>query len=91
MEYGEWTGPGSCGHPADCVEVATWTRSSACSPDHGTCVEVAPGVSGVAVRDSKDPEGAVLHFTDSEWNAFLAGVGAGQFSLMRLRGQASER
>ena len=37
--------------------------------------------SGVAVRDSKDPNGPVLHYTDAEWRAFLHGARNGEFDL----------
>ncbi|HUR03482.1 MAG TPA: DUF397 domain-containing protein [Nonomuraea sp.] len=59
---------------------ATWFKATF-SDNGGGCVEVALGEDGVAVRDSKDPEGPVLHFTDEEWGAFLAGVYAGEFDL----------
>ena len=55
-----------------------WRRSSVC-PNGPDCVEVATRREGVAVRDSKDPEGPVLEFTWTEWAAFLAAVRAGQF------------
>ena len=45
------------------------------------CVEVAVVEGGAAVRDSKDPAGPVLRFTAPEWEAFLAGVRAGEFHL----------
>ena len=45
------------------------------------CVEVAIRDDGVAVRDSKHRNGAVLEFSHSEWEAFLRGVAAGQFKL----------
>ncbi|SDQ37047.1 DUF397 domain-containing protein [Actinopolyspora saharensis] len=59
-----------------CVEVAavhpevTWLKSSY-SGDQGSCVEVACPEGGVAVRDSKDPDGAVLVFDRPPWNSFL--------------------
>jgi Domain of unknown function (DUF397) len=43
-------------------------------------VEVFAGVPGVAVRDSKDPDGAKLVFSPDQWRAFVAGVKAGKFS-----------
>jgi hypothetical protein len=45
------------------------------------CVEVAFVDEGVAVRDSKDREGAVLVFTPFEWKAFMGGVRDGEFRL----------
>ena len=56
-----------------------WVKSSL-SFSNGNCVEVAvlPGGS-VAVRNSRDPEGAVLRFTQGEWEAFLGGVRLGEF------------
>ena len=35
----------------------------------------------VAMRDSKNPEGAALIFTPDEWIAFTAGVLDGEFDL----------
>jgi hypothetical protein len=33
----------------------------------------------IAVRDSKNPEGAVLVYTATEWNEFAANVRKGQY------------
>ena len=38
----------------------------------------------VILRDSKDPDGPVLTFTRTEWEAFLEGVGSHQFDYWRL-------
>ena len=54
-----------------------WRKSSHC--DAGTCVEVARADGGVAVRDSKDPSGPTLKFTEEEWRAFVAGIRDGEF------------
>jgi len=54
-----------------------------------TCVEVFIGEDGVGVRDSKDPGGPVLQFTDAEWEAFLQGVLTGQFNLPEHRSLAA--
>jgi len=58
---------------------APWVKSSHSTV--GECVEVAVTDDGIAVRDSKDPDGPVLRFTRAEWAAFLAGVWAGEFDL----------
>jgi hypothetical protein len=53
-----------------------WVKSSL-SKHVSNCVEVAalPGPEGgVAVRNSKDPDGAVVKFTAGEWGAFIGGV-----------------
>jgi hypothetical protein len=45
---------------------APWKKSS-CSGNSGNCVEVANLGDGVAVRDSKDPDGPVLVVSRDEW------------------------
>jgi len=54
-------------------------RKAAYSASNGSCVEVAPIAGGMAVRDSKDPGGPILNYTDMEWFAFLHGVKNGEF------------
>src|SRR6201987_3384986 len=63
-----------------------WVKSSL-SFSNGNCVEVANlSEGGVAVRNSRDPEGPVLRFTPDEWHAFLGGAQLGEFdSFGRLR------
>jgi hypothetical protein len=58
---------------------APWRKSSFSSM--GNCVEVAPDVTraGVAVRNSRDPNGSVLLFTGAEWTAFVLGVKNAEF------------
>lgn len=58
---------------SNCVQVA-WKSCGS-----GTCVEVSNHEGHYYVRDSKDPEGAVLKFTPAEWAAFVEGVMAGEF------------
>lgn len=48
---------------------APWRKASR-SAAQGTCVEVSRRPHGVAVRDSKDPEGPRLHFDRAAWSAF---------------------
>jgi hypothetical protein len=60
----------------------TWRKSSY-SGSGNDCVEVAfSHAGGVAVRDSKNPDGARLAFTAAEWDAFAAGVQAGEFDCL---------
>lgn len=54
-------------------------RKSTFSLSVNECVEVAQLDDGRAVRDSKNPDGPVLHFTEREWSAFVAGAKAGEF------------
>jgi len=55
-------------------ETMLW-RKSPYSGGGQDCVEIAslPG-AGIAVRQSKDPDGPVLEFTAPEWAAFVNGV-----------------
>ena len=59
-------------------EQLEWRKSSVSRQD-GACLEVAKTRDGRAVRDSKDPDGPVLTFTQAEWIAFIAGAKAGEF------------
>jgi Domain of unknown function (DUF397) len=56
-------------------------KSSHSGASNPACVEVGFVTAEVLLRDSKDPDGPVLHFTPDEWNAFLAGVRDGEFDL----------
>jgi hypothetical protein len=56
---------------------ATWRKSS--ESFNGDCVELASVGDGIAVRDSKDPDGPALRFSRSEWDAFLRGAKKGEF------------
>ena len=57
-----------------------WRKSARSNSSGGNCVEVAPlPDGGMAVRDSKDPDGPVLTFTAAEWAAFIGGVKDGEF------------
>lgn len=64
-----------------CVEVAFPFRAATASAGNGACVEVADCGCGadVLVRDSKDPDGAVLSFSAASWRGFLADIRVGQF------------
>lgn len=54
-----------------------WVRSTRC--ETSACVEVAFVDSGIAVRDSKDPDGPILKFALYQWEAFMSGLVAGEF------------
>ena len=55
---------------------AEWRKSSY-SSQSGNCVEVARNLSGlVAVRDSKEPDGATLVVSPETWRVFLKGMRA---------------
>jgi hypothetical protein len=64
------------------IEDAVWRKSSHSAPG-GNCVELAPlAGGGVAVRNSRDPEGPALVYTREELVAFLGGVKDGEFDFM---------
>jgi hypothetical protein len=46
-------------------------RKSTRSTGNGECVEVATTGERVAVRDSKNPAGAVLKYSAEAWQTFL--------------------
>jgi len=59
---------------------AVWRKSSRSSGNGGQCVEVASNLPGlVAVRDSKDPDGAKLLFGPAEWKSFIGSIKSGEF------------
>ncbi|XVQ84731.1 DUF397 domain-containing protein [Microbispora siamensis] len=65
------------------LSAAIWRKSSLSGDNGGQCVEVATNLPGVvAVRDSKDPDGAKLTFTPAEWQAFIAGIKSGEFDSL---------
>lgn len=66
------------------VTDGAWRKSTRSGPYSDNCVEVAvatndAGQTLVGVRDSDDPDGAVLAFTRDEWTAFTGGVRDGEF------------
>jgi hypothetical protein len=61
---------------------AEFTRASRTWADEREqCVEFASKDGHVALRDSKNPSGALLVFTDGEWAAFADGVANGEFKV----------
>lgn len=65
--------------PSPDLTQAPWRKSSL-SGNGSDCVEVAFVDDVIAVRDSKNPTGAALIFTHSEWDAFLGGVKRDEFT-----------
>lgn len=54
-----------------------WRKSPYSADNHCVLIADLPGDGGVAVRDSKDPNGPVLCFTPKEWAAFRLGIMTG--------------
>ncbi len=63
------------------LDGAEWQRSNRTPGQSDNCVEVAFVGEAVAVRDSRQPEGPVLLFTQAEWDAFVEGAKDGEFDL----------
>lgn len=53
-----------------------WRKSSYSGNNGGDCVEVGVAAPLIAVRDSKDPDGARLTFGHEAWETFAAKVKA---------------
>lgn len=58
----------------------TWQKSLRSNPS-GNCVELAalPGGAGIAVRNSRHPDGPALIYTPDEIAAFILGARDGDF------------
>ena len=55
-----------------------WIRSSV-SEDQSEYVELRRTDDGVDIRDSKDPDGPILHYTPAEFAAWIDGAKKGEF------------
>ncbi len=68
------------GIPVPDLPPLAWQKGSHSNPS-GNCVEMArlPGGSGIAVRNSRDPDGPALVYTMAEMTAFLASARDGEF------------
>jgi hypothetical protein len=53
---------------------AAWRKSSRSGGSGGDCVEVAGVDRGIAVRDSKDPQGPHLDVSARDWKSFTDGL-----------------
>lgn len=68
------------------LETAQWQRAEPEGLTIPDAIELAhvphhDGQVYTALRSSADPDGTVLVFTPSEWDAFVAGVRDGEFDL----------
>ncbi|MEV0480381.1 DUF397 domain-containing protein [Streptomyces sp. NPDC050508] len=52
-------------------QTTTWRKSSYSGTNGGDCVEVADLVPSIAVRDSKNPGGAVLTVSRARFEDFI--------------------
>jgi hypothetical protein len=68
------------GTPVGSLPKVTWKKSRRSNPS-GNCVELAllPGGAGIAMRNSRDPEGPALVYTRDEIEAFILGARDGDF------------
>lgn len=56
----------------------SWLKAQDSTP-FGQCVEIAAASGGIAIRDSKNPDGPVLLYTRDEFATFLHGAQNGEF------------
>lgn len=72
----------SNGVRASSIPNVVWTKSRK-TMEEGQCVETAalPG-GGVAIRNSREPDGPALVYTRAEMDAFLVGVKNGEFDYL---------
>jgi Domain of unknown function (DUF397) len=66
----------------DGLRAAGW-RKARRSIGNGECVEVAPVVGNIAVRDSMNPEGPILQYSAVSWRSFLTAAKKGDFDAFR--------
>jgi hypothetical protein len=70
---GEWRKSPYSTNGGNCVEVSVMDR------DDATAAHKAGASRLFVMRDSKDPAGPRLYFTESEWDAFARGMREGAF------------
>jgi Domain of unknown function (DUF397) len=60
------------------VSETPWVKASR-SSQTGSCVEQRRSGDVIEVRDTKDPSGPVLRFTEAEYAAWIDGAKKGEF------------
>lgn len=60
---------------------ARWIKAARSNPTGDNCVELAGLPGGIAVRDSKDPDGPVLRFTADAWRGLTGRIREAEFDL----------
>ncbi len=68
------------GVPTAALPAVTWVKSRRSNPS-GNCVELAvlPEGDGIAMRNSRHPDGPALIYTPAEITAFILGARDGDF------------
>jgi hypothetical protein len=56
-------------------------KKSSYSSESINCVEISISPERVLVRDSKNPDGAILAYPAPAWQAFVSQIRAGSFEL----------
>ncbi|MFG2058183.1 DUF397 domain-containing protein [Micromonospora sp. NPDC048930] len=80
------------GVPVSQLPPVRWQKSRRSNPS-GNCVELAelPGGAGIAVRNSRYPEGPALIYTVDEIAAFVLGARDGDFDHLLAQGLSRHR
>ena len=60
----------------DLTPRVAWRTSSYSGSSGDNCVEVGAAARAVAVRDSTDPDGPALAFSQRDWRTFTRGLKA---------------
>lgn len=58
-----------------------WCKSTRCDNSGPNCLEARLHNGMVEVRDSKNLNGPVLQYTNTEWEVFLRGAKDGEFDI----------
>lgn len=65
------------------IRASVW-RKARRSISNGDCVEVAAASHKILVRDSKNPNGAMLGYPAGSWRSFLSSAKRGDFDVPSL-------